>query len=688
MTNLVPVRMYLRVCALFSISLAACLTSDDQELTSQCENEQTRTIRCGSNGENTQYQVCRNYRWEDEGHCLDIAECERGETREVLCGPQNEGVILQVCNDRNRWTPENQERVSFCENAEDLEECLCVLPKTCTGQHTDRRACGINERGTKTRTCAEGLWSDFSACSDPDECKDDAQQTRECFGQEGQFGTLVQTRACEKGHWSSYGACADPAECYDGEETWRVCGDDGRGVVHKQCVDGWWADVDEGACYQTADGLLRGAQSVSLYFDDSAYLSAWGDNRRGALGVREGDPEWGKTHLTAPTEVGVPAPAALEVDWNPVLAWRFGAARSHQCSIDASKKLWCWGRNDAGQLALPADQDDIVHPPTQISLPEDEEVTFVAVAEQSTCAVGNEHRLYCWGDNTHGQLGVEDIEQTHIPQLVEDNLAGYKIGGLWMSGAHGCMLDAVGLPSLHCWGDNRQGQTHDSERAKIVPHEFAPGGLTSVPFFMPPNMPGGNHSAISNEEFQDFVMTPDNLYYVNMATVYFGFEEGDGSLHTSYRIQVNGLGSNLKGQLGEAYSDQESQGVRILDVVGSNRDGEPLLKFYAGGDTVCAYAKSYDEPAPRFLCQGENNAGQIGDPSIASFDTFQDLTEDVDPNREGVASAVVGDDFLCVLLEETHRIRCRGNNDYGQLGDGTTTSRAYSDYVLHRTEAP
>lgn len=687
MTNRISVRMYLRICAVFSISLGACLSSGEQELISQCENEQTRTINCGANGENIQHQVCRNYRWENEGYCLDIAQCEKGETQELPCGEQNEGVILQVCNDRNRWAPEDQERLTFCENAEDLEECLCVLPETCTGPHTDKRSCGINERGTKTRTCADGLWSEFNVCSDPDECKDDAQQTRECFGQHGEFGTLVQTRVCEKGRWSSYGDCVDPAECHDGEEAWLACGDDGRGVVPKKCVNGWWASADENVCYQTADGLLRGAQSVSLYFNDSAYLSAWGDNRRGALGVREGDPEWGKPYLTTPTEVGVPAPAALEVDWSPVLAWRFGAARSHQCSIDSSKKLWCWGRNDAGQLALPADQADTIHPPTQIDLPQDEEVTFVAVAEQSTCAVGNERHLYCWGDNAHGKLGMENIEQTHVPQLVEDNLKGYKISGLWMSGAHGCMLDALGTPSLHCWGDNRHGQTNESERPIVVPYDSAPRGLTSVPLFMPPDLPGGDHSAVTSEKFQDFVMTPDNLYYINMMILRFGFDDDDEPLRTSYRIRVNGVGSNLNGQLGEAYSEHESQGVPIIDAVGSNRDGMPQLDFYAGGDTICAYVKSYDEPEPRFLCQGENNAGQIGDPNIASFENFQDLTDDVDPNREGIASAVVGEDFLCVLLENSRRIRCRGNNEHGQLGDGTTTSRAYSDYVLHHVEA-
>lgn len=671
-------------CGLILLCFGACGGESNGGNIAECENDATQDVPCGPNGENRQEQRCVAYQWEDVGDCQDVEECEEGETRRVACGDRDAGLINERCNSRRHWVPADQERQSYCEGEADQEACLCVLPETCTGEHTDVQPCGLNDRGTTKRTCEEGQWTEFDACNDPDECEDDAEQTRECFGEEGQFGTLVQNRACENGYWSSYSACAEPAECYDDEETWLVCGDDSRGIVHKQCVDGWWNDVDEGACYQTADGLLRGVQSVSLYFDDSAYLSAWGDNRRGALGVREGDPGWGKPHLTTPTEVGVPAPAILNVDWAPVLAWRFGAARSHQCSIDASKKLWCWGRNGSGQLALPAD-DDTIYPPTQISLPEDEEVTFVAVAEHATCAVGNEHALYCWGDNAHGKLGVEDIEQTHVPQLIEDALLDYKIGGLWMSGAHGCMLDASELPSLHCWGDNRHGQTHHSETEKIVPYASAPGGLQSVPAFMPPTLPDDGYSHIHDENFRDFVMAPDNLYYAQQTNAFFSFLDEDEPLNSSYRIRVNGVGSNLKGQLGASYSAQESQGVPIFDVVGTNLDAIPQLEFYAGGETVCVYAKSYDDPEPRFLCQGENNAGQIGDLGTAFFDSFQDLTDDVDPNREGIASAVVGEDFLCVLLEETQRIRCRGNNEHGQLGDGTTTSRQESDYVQHRT---
>lgn len=670
------------VLGLIAIGLAACGSDSEQNYTAECQNGETRTIACGSNDENTQQQVCVAYRWEDQGPCQDIAECEEGQTRRVACGPRDAGLIDERCNRRQHWVPKDDARAAYCEDHDDVALCLCVLPDTCTGEHTDVQPCGYNDRGSTKRVCSEGHWSEFDACNDPDECEDDVVQLRECFGESGEFGTLVQQRTCTHGYWSSYGPCEDPAECYEGDVEWFGCGRDGRGIVQKQCEGGWWSDIDEGTCYQTADGILSGAQSASLYFDDSAYLSAWGDNRRGALGVREGDPGWGATHLTTPTEVGVPAPAALDVDWVPVVAWRFGAARSHQCSIDASRTLWCWGRNDAGQLGLPAD-DEIVHPPTQINLPDGEDATFVAVAEQATCAVGDETRLYCWGDNAYGKLGVEDLEQTHIPQLVEDNLGGYKIAGLWMSGAHGCMLDALGTQTLYCWGDNRHGQTHESEAEAIVPYANPPSGMTSIGFFIPPDIPSDGANFSSVVDFQDFVMTPDNLFYVTKVLVSITFLDEDEPLTTSTRIQVNGVGSNLNGQLGEAYSDHESQGVPVLDVVGSSRHGEPMLAFYAGGDTVCAYAKSYDDPEPRFLCQGDNSNGQIGDSDTLFFDSFQDLTDDVDPDREGVKSAIVGEDFLCVLLDKTQRIRCRGNNEHGQLGDGTTTSRDWSGYVLH-----
>jgi alpha-tubulin suppressor-like RCC1 family protein len=144
----------------------------------------------------------------------------------------------------------------------------------------------------------------------------------------------------------------------------------------------------------------------------------------------------------SPTQVG------SETDWSQVTTGLY-----HSCAVKTDGTLWCWGGNLSGQLG----SDSIaVLPTAQTSDPVQVTGTTwksVSAGQSHTCAVTVDGTLWCWGDNSEGQLGdgTEDSESTPV---------AVGSGQTWTMVAagisHTCALDTGG--SLWCWGDNSAGQ--------------------------------------------------------------------------------------------------------------------------------------------------------------------------------------------------------------------------------------
>lgn len=81
-------------------------------------------------------------------------------------------------------------------------------------------------------------------------------------------------------------------------------------------------------------------------------------------------------------------------------------------------------------------------------------------------------------------------------------------------------------------------------------------------------------------------------------------------------------------------------------------------------------------------CWGKNTYGQLGDATTS--DRYQPSA--VAGLSSGVASISVGGESTCALTE-AGSVTCWGNNDTGQLGDGTTTSRSTPVQVIGLTSS-
>ncbi len=118
----------------------------------------------------------------------------------------------------------------------------------------------------------------------------------------------------------------------------------------------------------------------------------------------------------------------------------------YACAVKAEGSLWCWGRNQYGQLG-DGTTSDRPSPVKVASLGND--VAQVAAGMVGTCAVKKDDSVWCWASGKNPTL---------TPQL---KLTKQKSVALGMN--HACALSGNG--ELTCWGNNALGQVGLAEGA-------------------------------------------------------------------------------------------------------------------------------------------------------------------------------------------------------------------------------
>lgn len=144
---------------------------------------------------------------------------------------------------------------------------------------------------------------------------------------------------------------------------------------------------------------------------------------------------------------GVVSPQAVDATAAAIPA-NVTVGRGHACALMATGYVWCWGRNDRGQLGYAASTD----PSEPRPVPGISTAVQVVAGDLHTCARLTDGTVRCWGANGSGQLGNASTVDSSTP-VRAIGLAG--VTDLTAGRAHTC---AVAAGSVSCWGSNGFGQ--------------------------------------------------------------------------------------------------------------------------------------------------------------------------------------------------------------------------------------
>ncbi|HTR50050.1 MAG TPA: hypothetical protein VMJ10_05030 [Kofleriaceae bacterium] len=171
---------------------------------------------------------------------------------------------------------------------------------------------------------------------------------------------------------------------------------------------------------------------VSAGFDHTcgvsgASLLCWGDNSFGELGTG--------------TFVSQMSPFPIGSAATP------SSGLYDTCAVGGGA-LACWGSNVFGEDGIGSSTAAIS--PTLITGTWNE----VGIAYQHACAIASDHTLWCWGSNGYGQVGQASLLANYLsPMQVDTGTAWQHVGVGWQSS---CATKTDG--SLWCWGDNSSGE--------------------------------------------------------------------------------------------------------------------------------------------------------------------------------------------------------------------------------------
>jgi alpha-tubulin suppressor-like RCC1 family protein len=148
-----------------------------------------------------------------------------------------------------------------------------------------------------------------------------------------------------------------------------------------------------------------------------------------------------------------------------------------------------------------------------------------------------------------------------------------------------------------------------------------------------------------------------------------------GAVHTCAVVeggQVRCWGDNSSGQIGDDSTTDRPSPVTVVSEPG----GDPLAGVQTvevGSHHSCALLTGGE-----LRCWGQNNFGQLGDGTEGDRLTPTPVVSEAGgAPLTGVQAVSVGDEHTCALLAGGE-LRCWGRNDDGRLGNGVTAAEATS----------
>ena len=245
-----------------------------------------------------------------------------------------------------------------------------------------------------------------------------------------------------------------------------------------------------------------------------------------------------------------------------------------------------------------------------------------------TCALRQDGQVVCWGSNGFGQLGDGLADNRATPARVR------SLDQVWQISSGTSRMCALRADSVLCWGEEPLGRLEQSvERVLRTPSTLQ--GLGSVAQLVL----GDAHAC---------------------------------ALDLEGRVLC--LGFNDVGQLGDGPRELADEHRQRPGQVTDLRD---VVALTAGDDHTCALSAD-----GLVSCWGRASDGQIGDGALSSVRRSPSTALSL----RGAVEVAAGADHTCAR-QGSGLVFCWGKNSDGQLGDGTTLTRAAPVQVVGLQDA-
>ncbi|MCP3875173.1 MAG: tandem-95 repeat protein, partial [Desulfobacteraceae bacterium] len=402
---------------------------------------------------------------------------------------------------------------------------------------------------------------------------------------------------------------------------------------------------------------ISGGASHSIALKENGTVWTWGNNNSGQLG------DGANTSQNAPVQV---------TDLSNVTSIAGGS--SHTLALKADGTVWAWGHNGYGQLGDGTTSNQNV--PVQVA--DLSNVISIACGDVHSMALKNDGSVWTWGYNGYGQLGDGTGTQRNTPVQVSGISNILSIAG---GSYHTLALKADG--TLWAWGQNNYGQ---------LGYDTFSHSLTPVP------VPGtSNVISVAGGTYHTIAFAGDRMVSTWGYNIYG--QLGDGSntdSHTPDQVIALGLPVNASPTLKFTIPDQsrpENNPAWTIDLSKFEEDiedsGTDLDWSVNGVNTSLITAVITDLDEDILTVTPVTDASGSDTITLTLTDSggliiTQDIVITI-ASSEAISNAapISGGYYHTLSLRDDGTVWAWGKNQYGQLGDGdTTSSRSAQEPVM------
>ncbi|MBK7842772.1 MAG: hypothetical protein IPJ71_03620 [Bdellovibrionales bacterium] len=241
----------------------------------------------------------------------------------------------------------------------------------------------------------------------------------------------------------------------------------------------YWNSHLGGVPYQNIRDITSGESHVCLINHDNK-LFCWGNAGNGLLGNNENN---------SLNNYQVPVMVDISLISNYSHSKYLTAGRTHTCALAADNQVFCWGRNNYGQIGI-GNVTDQLRPAQYVNtsgLTGFSGFISVSAGGYHSCGLSVDGKAYCWGRGDSGQLGNGIVSDQTLPVEVNTSSLSGNVRWIQLSAGqeHTCAIATDGRS--FCWGkfsSGRLGTGSLSNEALPVQVMYGPGlqlmGLTKI----------------------------------------------------------------------------------------------------------------------------------------------------------------------------------------------------------------
>ena len=346
------------------------------------------------------------------------------------------------------------------------------------------------------------------------------------------------------------------------------------------------------------------------------------------------------------------------------------AGGEHTLALGDDGSLWAWGWNALGALGDGTLEEK--KRPVLIGTG----YSAISAGYVHSVALKTDGTLWTWGRNNYGQLGDGTLIDKSSPVQIGSNYKAISAGKYGEYGEHSLALKSDG--TLWAWGYNGHGQLGDGTiMTRTIPIKIG-SGFTAI-------SAGGEHSLALKANgtlwawgFNFYGQLGDESMSDKRSPVQIGSDFiaiAAGVIH-SIGLKSDGTlwswGNGMTGQLGDNTTDtRRDKPVQIgSDFASISTGGSGYFSFFNCAGSYCLAIKT-DGTAWTwgYNCYGQLGDGNTNNIHVVPTQIVSPLITNPTPN-----SISAGGDH-CFLIAPDGSLWAWGKNEFGQLGDGTTTNK-------------